>query len=339
MTQNGIKITDLRAEVQTLVNSDPTKYDPNKNGKIDDGDELSQLLSEYQCKKEDLTSNDGDKMWTLNEQLAANDYAKTKEEDGSWLFPIFGGIAALGTLIGTSIAADDNCQVEKEIRTKRFVDTEKLVADGSYNTGGRPAYDISNKMKHYISEDAAKRMQSDLPRTAFRKNIVDLVGCSGSSYFTRDAQGKPFVLRDWKPGDPQFVKTGTEVVEDVKKVKVFNKKLMTKGGIIAAGLALGGFAFKGIYDAITRSSAKNEAFTKIKAQQTADGERIFEQRRKEEAELKARKEAMRKEELEYKERLDAATSGIENNISSADRKAKSVNKELDKIKEKVTTEE
>ena len=114
---------------------------------------------------------------------------------------------------------------------------------------------------------------------------------------------------------------------------------MTKGGLIAAGLALGGFAFKGIYDAITRNSAKEEAYTKIKAQQTADGERIFEQRRKEEAELKARKEAMRKEELEYKERLNTATTGIENNISSANKKAKSVNKELDKIKEKVTATE
>ena len=340
MTQNGIKITDLRAEVQTLVNSDPTKYDPNKNGRIDEGDELSQLLSEYQCKKEDLTSNDCGKMWTLNEQLAANEYADKNSGDGSWLFPILSGIAALGTLIGTGIAADDDCQVEKEIRTKRFVDIEKLVKDGSYNTGGRPAYDIGEYMKHYISEDAAKRMHTDLPNTAFRKNIVDLAtGYQSSSYFTRDAQGKPFILRPWKPGDPQFVKTGTEVVEDVKKVKVFNKKLMTKGGLIAAGLALGGFAFKGIYDAITRSNAKEEAYTKLKAQQTADGERIFEQRRKEEAELKARKEAMKKEELEYKERLNTATSGIENNISSANRKAKSVNKELDKIKEKVTATE
>ena len=340
MTQNGIKITDLRAEVQTLVNSDPTKYDPNKNGKIDEGDELSQLLSEYQCKKEDLTSNDGGKMWTLNEQLAANKYADDNTNSFWGGAAIFGGVAAGAvTALGTCITASEDKAIEKEIKTKRFVDIEKLVKDGSYNTGGRPAYDIGEYMKHYISEDAAKRMQADLPRTAFRKNIVDLNGLSGSAYFTRDAQGKPFVLRPWKPGDPQFVKTGTEVVEDVKKVKVFNKKLMTKGGLIAAGLALGGFAFKGIYDAITRNSAKEEAYTKIKAQQTADGERIFEQRRKEEAELKARKEAMRKEELEYKERLNTATTGIENNISSANKKAKSVNKELDKIKEKVTATE
>ena len=342
MTQNGIKITDLRAEVQTLVNSDPTKYDPNKNGKIEDGDELSQLLSEYQCKKEDLTSNDGDKMWTLNEQLAANEYAEKKAEndEGLGIFAVSTGVVSgFVTALWSVITAANDGQIEKEIKTKRFVDIEKRVADGSHTVGARPAYDIGKYMKQYISENEARNMIKNFD-LAERKNIVELAEKGiWSSVFARDNAGKPFILRNWKPGDPQFVKTGTEVVEDVKKVKVFNKKLMTKGGIVAAGLALGGFAFKGIYDAVTRNNAKNEAYTKIKAQQTADGERIMEQRRKEEAELKARKEALKKEELEYKERLNTATSGIENNISRADRKAKSVNKELDKIKEKVTTEE
>lgn len=70
MAGQGIKITDLRPEVQTLVNSDPKKYDSNANGKIDDGVELSQLLSEYQCKAEDLTSADKkEPMWTTAEQV------------------------------------------------------------------------------------------------------------------------------------------------------------------------------------------------------------------------------------------------------------------------------
>ncbi len=64
----------------------------------------------------------------------------------------------------------------------------------------------------------------------------------------------------------------------------------------------------------------------------------MEQRRKEAAELMAREEAMKKEELEYRERLNDATSGIERNINKADKKAKSVNNELDKIKEKVVNE-
>ena len=47
-------------------------------------------------------------------------------------------------------------------------------------------------------------------------------------------------------------------------------------------------------------------------------------------------EALKQKELEYRERMNTATSGIEQNISTADKKAKSVNNELDKIKKAVT---
>ena len=53
---DGIMITDLRPEIQTLVNSNPKKYDRNRNRIIDEGYELSLLLSEYNCKESQLTS-------------------------------------------------------------------------------------------------------------------------------------------------------------------------------------------------------------------------------------------------------------------------------------------
>ena len=91
MAQQGIKITDLRPEIQTLVNSDPTKYDPNKNGVIDDGDELSQLLSEYQCTRGDLNKQGGETMLTCFEKLEVNDYVSSHNE--------FSKIAT-GTIVG-----------------------------------------------------------------------------------------------------------------------------------------------------------------------------------------------------------------------------------------------
>ena len=78
----GIEIANLRTEIQTLVNSAPAKYDPNANGIIDEGEELSLLLSEYQCNKPDLTSKNGTKMWTLAE-LAEIDKNSEKESKES----------------------------------------------------------------------------------------------------------------------------------------------------------------------------------------------------------------------------------------------------------------
>ena len=45
MISQGINISDLRPEVRSLVYSNPAKYNPNNNEKIDDGAELSLLLS------------------------------------------------------------------------------------------------------------------------------------------------------------------------------------------------------------------------------------------------------------------------------------------------------
>lgn len=335
MTQNGIKITDLRAEVQTLVNSDPTKYDPNKNGKIDEGDELSQLLSEYQCKKEDLTSNDGGKMWTLNEQLEISNKTKSKNDE---LGLFLGLTGAITTGIGSWFAhdmfklSDGKIYENKEIE-KVVVGMEKRVADGTYNPKGRPAADIYSKsgrpfmIYHKGGTMIGQKRYNTLQELAdsWRPTYDTAIGKGGLGVD---------LLRDWRPGDPQFVKE-QKVVKDVKKV--FTKGF--KKGILGLGItALAGIGLFAAYKTSANDNIK-QAQTEIKAKQTADGERIFEQRRKEEAELKARKEAMKQEELEYKERLNTATTGIEKNISSANRKAKSVNKELDKIKEKVTTEE
>ena len=54
----GIPITQLLPEIQLTVNSDPTKYDPNGNGQIDDGSELSTLLSEYKITKPEYLTNE-----------------------------------------------------------------------------------------------------------------------------------------------------------------------------------------------------------------------------------------------------------------------------------------
>lgn len=43
-------ITKFRPEVQTLINSNPAKYDPNGNGVIDEGPEIGLLLQEYSCR-------------------------------------------------------------------------------------------------------------------------------------------------------------------------------------------------------------------------------------------------------------------------------------------------
>lgn len=72
-----IQITNLRPEVQTLVNSNPEKYDPNANGKIDDGVELSQLLSEYGCSEKQLVAKGGEEMFTYEERKAIKENGST----------------------------------------------------------------------------------------------------------------------------------------------------------------------------------------------------------------------------------------------------------------------
>lgn len=339
MTQNGIKITDLRAEVQTLVNSDPTKYNPNKNNTIDDGDELSLLLSEYQCSAEDLTKKGGKTMLTNEEKLAVDEHTNCDDAGICQLITtMVGGIGALVCAgmgidnVHTILNSKEGLFTDKKIN--KNVDIETLVKDGSYTTDGRPAYDVGKYMKKYIAEEATNQVGYSFSNEEALANWTSKCNNPGQGY-TRDIQGKPFVLRNWKPGDPQFVKTGTKTVEMSKKVLTRGGKL----GLINFGLAaIFGLSTVGIFKAINKSYA-DEKISQIKAEQTKVGQEIMEKRRQEEADRAAREAALKKEELEYKERLNTATSGIENNISRADKKAKSVNKELDKIKEKVTSEE
>lgn len=89
-----IQITNLRPEVQTLVNSNPEKYDPNENGKIDDGVELSQLLSEYGCTEKQLTAKGGEEMFTYEERKEIKERA-SKDPGGE-----VGGIAGISAIAG-----------------------------------------------------------------------------------------------------------------------------------------------------------------------------------------------------------------------------------------------
>ena len=332
MSQQGIKITDLRPEIQTLVNSDPTKYDPNKNRMIDDGDELSQLLSEYQCGKEDLTSNDDSKMWTLNEQLEISNKTKSKNDELSLWFGLTGAIT---TGIGSWIAHDmfklSDGKIKENKEFEKVVDgVAKRVADGTYNPKGRPAADIYSEggRPFMIHHQGGTRIGQKQYNT-----LQELANSWRPTYDTATGSGGLGVdlLRDWKPGDPQFVPE-QKVVKDVKKVFTHG----FKKGILGLGItALAGIGLYATYKIFANDNIK-QAQIEVKARQTADGERIFEQRRKEEAELKAREAALKQEELEYRERMNTATSSIEQNISIADKKAKSVNRELDKIKKEVT---
>ena len=240
MTQQGIKITDLRPEIQTLVNSDPTKYDPNRNRMIDDGDELSQLLSEYQCTKENLAKQGGETMLTCSEKLEVNHYVSSHNEFSK---------VVTGTILG----------------------------------GG-----------------------------------ALLSGFAG-------------VIEIGESTDKGFFSVTKKLGKVTKTLSPYFKSALFGLGLAAVLGTAATAIIKGI-----NNSAEKEAINKIKAQQTEDGERIMAQRRQEEAERAEREEALKQEELEYRERMNTATSGIEQNISTADKKAKSVNRELDKIKKEVT---
>lgn len=102
----SINITNLRPEIQTLVNSDPNKYDPNANGKIDNGVELSQLLSEYGCTEKQLTSKGGEEMFTYQERKEIKDFgAEYSSNDKSAI--CFCSLAAGGIgLVTTGVQMD-----------------------------------------------------------------------------------------------------------------------------------------------------------------------------------------------------------------------------------------
>lgn len=98
----SINITNLRPEIQTLVNSDPNKYDQNSNAKIDDGVELSQLLSEYGCTEKQLISKGGEEMFTYKEREEIKDLATKNSHDDKNLLDglaFFLGIGGIGTTV------------------------------------------------------------------------------------------------------------------------------------------------------------------------------------------------------------------------------------------------
>ena len=208
MTGQGIKITDLRPEIITLVNSNPEKYDVNGNGKIDEGDELSQLLSEYQCKPQDLSSstNKSKKMMLTLEE-------KQKTDTGACTV-MLGGVGTFIGIIG-ACAAEAGC----------------LATLGAFA----------------------------IP--------------------------------------------------------------------VAIGIGIGAL----LDHFTTKANVKT-----LKAKQSEQGREKIAERNSRETEFAKREAALQQKELEYKERMNSATKNIEKNISKADMKAKSVNKQLEKIKKSVT---
>ena len=89
----GIQITDLRPEIQTLVNSDINKYDVDGNGEIE-GAELQQLLFEYNCKEEDLTSTENKR----NIMLTAAEKKYVQEQISQNQIGFFGVLGFMGGL-------------------------------------------------------------------------------------------------------------------------------------------------------------------------------------------------------------------------------------------------
>ncbi len=118
----SIKITSLRPEIQTLVNSNPNKYDPNSNFKIDDGVELSQLLSEYGCTEKQLTSKGGKEMFTYDERQTIKEYGNHNSQTSrdsiavTSLVTGIGGLATTGYQINRALSNfEDAGQVFKKI--------------------------------------------------------------------------------------------------------------------------------------------------------------------------------------------------------------------------------
>lgn len=97
----GIQIKDLRWEIQTLVNSDINKYDVDGNGEIE-GAEVQQLLFEYNCKEEDLTSTENPKniMLTTAEKKYVQEQI-SQNQIGLWgTLGFAGGLIVPGVPLG-----------------------------------------------------------------------------------------------------------------------------------------------------------------------------------------------------------------------------------------------
>jgi len=299
----GIQHSELRTEVLTLVNSNLAKYDANNNGIVDDGDELSQLLAEYQCNAQDLTQGKNkDKMWSLSEQLEIGKRVDKKTKGSDIAAGIFGGA---GVIAGAGVAGHyykkGVTKVTEPVTTKILKIVKEYVNDGKY----RPNEEfVVNGLGH-----AADR-----------------------HYVNHDV----FTNRLPVPGDPQWVKTEklvdkTENVTKIIKDKSIIKKGLTRGGMFA----LAGIVGFGLIKVITHAIAKKKAQTEIKAQQAEAGSKEMETRRQQAEEMRQREEALKQDELEYKERMDKATNGIQSNIGRANAKARQLNKALDEANEKV----
>ena len=338
MAEQGIKITDLRPEVQTLVNSDPKKYDSNANGKIDDGVELSQLLSEYQCKAEDLTSADTkEPMWTTAELAEIRDNAEAKAKGDSDLYEFLGtalGFVGLGT--GAKYIHDAKTKNAEVVNTKKMVDVFKRVADGSYTSDAKPAYDFSfGKMKNPITELDASEFDICRSKGYYQAPTAQVLHDFPICYkYARDLNGKPFTLRDWQKGDPQFVKQGTKLVDVTKNV--MNKKLAIKGGLIGLGITFAGVLLGTIGSHIVQKNAEADEKLNIKAEQARIGSATMQERLKQEAEMREREAALKQDELEYRERMNDATQGVDTKLKSAEQRANNINKNLKEAESKTT---
>ena len=98
----SIKHAELRPEVLTLVRSNLAKYDPNNNGVVDDGDELSQLLSEYQTQVNKLTEGRGT-ILTNHEKSQIDKFTEADKEAMALIGGAGGFIALLALLIAALI--------------------------------------------------------------------------------------------------------------------------------------------------------------------------------------------------------------------------------------------
>lgn len=237
----SINITNLRPEIQTLVNSDPNKYDPNANGKIDDGVELSQLLSEYGCTEKQLISKDGEEMFTYQERNEIKERgAECSREDVNGIF--------LSSLAAGGIG----------------VITTGVQMNNAFN-----------------NLEYAKGVFKNIPK---HLRIGNGIGLAIGLGFT--------------------------------------------------ALSIFGFT-KGISNA--QKSGEKQAKLEIKAEQSKKGTATLQERLQHEEEMRQREAALKQDELEYKERVQAATTGIDTKLKTAEKRAKNINNNLKEAESKVET--
>lgn len=335
----GTEITKLRVEVQTLVNSEPTKYDPNANGIIDDGDELSLLLSEYQCNEADLTNKEGPKLWTQAELLDIEKRVKENSKDKTKTNRVIAWITGLlGIGVGVSMAKKAISTETKQVEYTEFIEKFKKVSDGSYSPDAKPAPDLYSStgkpvMIRTVAPTEAKQhhhIYGSVEELKKFGNGNELLahGRSGTGYES---------LRNWIPGDPQFIPDGKEAVKKVKTVtnRIINKKMLLKAGAVGGGVVLASILATTIANLVIKNKAENQAKTAIKAQQAKVGGDLMDQKRAKEEEMRQREAALKQKELEYQQNMDEATKNIERQVTFAQRKANKLNADLKELQAQV----